>query len=120
MPLLRYTALRALFFGVVLYLSLFFGAGWILGLLLAVAISWALSYVLLSRQAEAAARWITARQQARRPGPAPRISRTIDIDEQVEDALIEGEQPPPSSRAQTDGSANSQGDTQQHADNKLQ
>lgn len=57
--------------------------GWLL-LLVATVVAFALSYVLLGRQRDAAARWLAARDEDRRAG-----RRTRDADSAAEDAAID-------------------------------
>src|SRR5690554_3477231 len=86
MPVVRFTLLRLgllVLAGVVLHLVGF--RSWLL-VLLATLVGLALSFLLLHRQRDEAARWLEARARARRErGPQP------GVDELAEDALLERE-----------------------------
>lgn len=86
MPVVVYSLLRALIFlaatGVLWWVGM---RSWLAPLVGAV-IAWALSYVLLPKQRDAAARHVAARAQQRAAG---RVSRA-DEDAAAEDAAAEG------------------------------
>lgn len=90
MPLLIYTLLRvALVVAVYLVLSLVGFRGWLL-LIGALLIAALLSFLLLPRQADAAAGLIRRRVGDR---VSDRLDRSISVDDDVEDAATAG--PPP-------------------------
>lgn len=87
-PLLVYTVLRlALFVAVLAVIALLGARGWLL-LLLAAAVSFALSYVLLRGPRERLAEQVAERADPsrRRPG---RIARALDDDARAEDQAVD-------------------------------
>ena len=83
--MITYSLLRlALFAAALLVLWLVGMGGWLL-VLVAVVVAFALSYVLLGRQRDAAARWLADRQSGARPG----LQRLVTEDADVEDAADE-------------------------------
>lgn len=84
-----YSAQRlALFVAALLVLFWLHLGGWLL-VVLAAVIAWALSYVLLGRSRDRAARWIADRVEARRSG-----ALAADPDAAAEDAEVELAQAP--------------------------
>lgn len=87
MPLLVYSVLRLGLFGVALITLAWAGMrDWLL-ILVAAVVAWALSYVLLNRQRDAAAQWLADRAAGRRRA-GKRFTRGIDADAAAEDALL--------------------------------
>ncbi|WP_407319058.1 DUF4229 domain-containing protein [Isoptericola halotolerans] len=84
MPLVIYTLLRLLLFAVAL------GGGYLVGLrswllvLVAVVVAFAVSYLVLPKQKDAAARWLAERAERRRAGQEG-LGRIIDEDAAAED-----------------------------------
>ncbi|MEE6282558.1 DUF4229 domain-containing protein [Georgenia sunbinii] len=87
MPVLIYTLLRiAMFVAVYLVLGFVGFRGWLL-IVVAVVVAALLSFLLLPRHANAAAGVI-----ADRVGDRPsRIDQSIEVDQDVEDAILDGE-----------------------------
>lgn len=85
-PVVVYSLLRAVLFLAATGLLWWLGMRSWLAPVLGAVIAWALSYVLLARQRDAAARHLAARAEARRGGrPAG-----VDADAAAEDAEAEG------------------------------
>lgn len=84
MPIVVYSVLRLALFGVCLAVLLWAGAGSWLSVILAAFGAWGLSYVLLARPRDAAARALAERAERRRQGH--RFSAAVEADEAVEDA----------------------------------
>lgn len=85
MPLAVFSALRlGLFIAALLLLRGAGMRGWLL-VVVAAVVAWAVSYVVLGRQRDAAALWLADRA-ARRDASGVRFSRRIDEDAAVEDA----------------------------------
>lgn len=88
MPLLVYAVLRAALLVLVLVALWAVGFRWWLLVLLGVVIAWGLSYVLLTRQRDAAAAWLADRAQARRASGV-RFSSAVESDAAAEDAAVD-------------------------------
>lgn len=88
MPLLVYAVLRAALLVLVLLALWAVGFRWWLLVVLAVLIAWGLSYVVLSRQRDAAAAWLARRAEARRTSGV-RFSSAVESDAAAEDAAVD-------------------------------
>jgi antibiotic biosynthesis monooxygenase (ABM) superfamily enzyme len=85
-PLLVYTLLRLALFAVVLVVGYLVGLrSWLL-LLVALVVAFAVSYLALPRQRDAAAVWLAERTQRRK---AARERRTTDADAEYEDSVVD-------------------------------
>lgn len=87
MPVVTYSALRLGLFAVAL-LGLWLAGmgGWLL-VVVAALVAFALSYVLLRRQRDAAASWLATRRTG--VDPRPRFSRAVEDDAAAEDAAAD-------------------------------
>lgn len=84
MPVIIYSVLRLGLFALALVgLWLAGMGGWLL-VLVAAVVAWALSYAVLGRRRDAAARWL-----AERRGSRPRFSPVLESDAAAEDAAAE-------------------------------
>ncbi|MCK0118892.1 DUF4229 domain-containing protein [Isoptericola sp. S6320L] len=88
MPLVTYTVLRLLVFAAAL------GAGYLVGLrswlllLVGIVVAFAVSYILLAKQKDAAARWMAERAERRRSGEEG-LGKVIDEDAAAEDSAFD-------------------------------
>lgn len=89
---MTYTVLRLLIFAAA------FGVGYLAGLrswlllLVAIVVAFAVSYILLAKQKDAAALWIAARAERRRTGDEG-LAKVIDEDAAAEDSVFDSDQP---------------------------
>ncbi|MEG3615996.1 DUF4229 domain-containing protein [Isoptericola haloaureus] len=87
MPLVIYSALRLLILVAVLVLGYVVGlGGWLLPLV-ALVVAFAVSYLALPRQRDAAALWLAERDRERKE----RRERVVDEDAAAEDAALDGD-----------------------------
>lgn len=92
MPLVIYTVLRLGIFAGAIGLGYLAGLRGLLLLLLAVVVAFAVSYLALPRQKDAAAAWLAERAQRRadaKGGGKQGIDRVIDEDAAAEDAAFD-------------------------------
>ncbi|WP_418274884.1 DUF4229 domain-containing protein [Isoptericola jiangsuensis] len=96
MPLVTYTVLRLLLFAAALGLAYVVGVrGWLLAVV-ALVVSFAVSYLALPKQKDAAAAWLAARSERRaqrRGGAAESLDSRIAEDAAAEDAVFDGTAP---------------------------